>query len=175
MLKLFRVERAGEEEFYFDDIDNNKEEEQQPQTTTEDDENNISYHKSKSPRLSSASTITIPGGTSLPESRLNTVEFPTIVPPQKQQHLITENKKINSTQVSVIHPVISAMQSHPGFTFTDSHRAPYIPVTSAGDSKHQKRRKYPLGKKKCRKVYGMTNKDLWCTQCRWKKACVRFL
>ncbi len=28
--------------------------------------------------------------------------------------------------------------------------------------------------KKCRKVYGMDNRDLWCTQCRWKKACVRF-
>ncbi|KAK3743335.1 hypothetical protein QZH41_013910 [Actinostola sp. cb2023] len=28
--------------------------------------------------------------------------------------------------------------------------------------------------KKCRKVYGMDNRHLWCTQCRWKKACVRF-
>ena len=30
------------------------------------------------------------------------------------------------------------------------------------------------GRKKCRKVYGINNKHLWCTQCRWKKACVRF-
>lgn len=29
--------------------------------------------------------------------------------------------------------------------------------------------------KKCRKVYGMENKDLWCTQCKWKKACTRFV
>uniref|UniRef100_A0A8C5QVS1 SLC2A4 regulator n=1 Tax=Leptobrachium leishanense TaxID=445787 RepID=A0A8C5QVS1_9ANUR len=29
--------------------------------------------------------------------------------------------------------------------------------------------------KKCRKVYGMERKDLWCTACRWKKACQRFL
>ncbi|KAM5314520.1 zinc finger protein 704 isoform 2-T2 [Glossophaga mutica] len=29
--------------------------------------------------------------------------------------------------------------------------------------------------KKCRKVYGMENRDLWCTACRWKKACQRFL
>ncbi|KAF3822568.1 hypothetical protein GH733_007942 [Mirounga leonina] len=28
--------------------------------------------------------------------------------------------------------------------------------------------------KKCRKVYGMENRDLWCTACRWKKACQRF-
>ncbi|GAB6029818.1 hypothetical protein CHUAL_005530 [Chamberlinius hualienensis] len=29
--------------------------------------------------------------------------------------------------------------------------------------------------KKCRKVYGMENRDLWCTQCKWKKACTRFI
>uniref|UniRef100_W5MCP4 SLC2A4 regulator n=2 Tax=Lepisosteus oculatus TaxID=7918 RepID=W5MCP4_LEPOC len=28
--------------------------------------------------------------------------------------------------------------------------------------------------KKCRKVYGMEKKDMWCTACRWKKACQRF-
>lgn len=28
--------------------------------------------------------------------------------------------------------------------------------------------------KKCRKVYGMDNRDSWCTQCKWKKACSRF-
>nr|XP_023396606.1 SLC2A4 regulator [Loxodonta africana] len=29
--------------------------------------------------------------------------------------------------------------------------------------------------KKCRKVYGMDRRELWCTACRWKKACQRFL
>ncbi|KAM6053655.1 SLC2A4 regulator [Chlamydotis macqueenii] len=29
--------------------------------------------------------------------------------------------------------------------------------------------------KKCRKVYGMENREMWCTACRWKKACQRFL
>jgi len=28
--------------------------------------------------------------------------------------------------------------------------------------------------KKCRKVYGIEQKDMWCTQCKWKKACGRF-
>ncbi|XP_029985258.1 zinc finger protein 395b isoform X2 [Sphaeramia orbicularis] len=28
--------------------------------------------------------------------------------------------------------------------------------------------------KKCRKVYGLEQKDQWCTACRWKKACQRF-
>lgn len=29
--------------------------------------------------------------------------------------------------------------------------------------------------KKCRKVYGMENRESWCTQCKWKKACTRFI
>ncbi|XP_041907181.1 LOW QUALITY PROTEIN: SLC2A4 regulator [Corvus kubaryi] len=29
--------------------------------------------------------------------------------------------------------------------------------------------------KKCRKVYGMEHREMWCTACRWKKACQRFL
>lgn len=53
---------------------------------------------------------------------------------------------------------------------TQTDRKPFITTTE----KKIKRRK-SSGKKKCRKVYGMSNKDLWCTQCRWKKACVRFL
>ncbi|NXB73342.1 ZN704 protein, partial [Donacobius atricapilla] len=27
----------------------------------------------------------------------------------------------------------------------------------------------------CRKVYGMEHREMWCTACRWKKACQRFL
>ncbi|RWS30102.1 zinc finger protein 704-like protein [Leptotrombidium deliense] len=29
--------------------------------------------------------------------------------------------------------------------------------------------------KKCRKMYGMDNRESWCTQCKWKKACSRFV
>lgn len=29
--------------------------------------------------------------------------------------------------------------------------------------------------RKCRKVYGMDNRHSWCTQCKWKKACSRFV
>ncbi|XP_065194637.1 cyclin-K-like isoform X1 [Sycon ciliatum] len=46
----------------------------------------------------------------------------------------------------------------------DYHRMDGIPINKVrGDGR------------KCRKVYGMENKDKWCTQCRWKKACVRFV
>uniref|UniRef100_A0A8C5TZU4 C2H2-type domain-containing protein n=1 Tax=Malurus cyaneus samueli TaxID=2593467 RepID=A0A8C5TZU4_9PASS len=36
-------------------------------------------------------------------------------------------------------------------------------------------RRRPRGAKKCRKVYGMEHREMWCTACRWKKACQRFL
>ncbi|XP_044841133.1 SLC2A4 regulator isoform X5 [Mauremys mutica] len=46
---------------------------------------------------------------------------------------------------------------------------PSVPKPAAGTRK-------PRGEaKKCRKVYGMENRDMWCTACRWKKACQRFV
>ncbi|XP_072852790.2 SLC2A4 regulator isoform X1 [Pogona vitticeps] len=44
-----------------------------------------------------------------------------------------------------------------------------VPKPTAGTRK-------PRGEaKKCRKVYGMENRSMWCTACRWKKACQRFV
>ncbi|KAF7248727.1 hypothetical protein EYD10_05299 [Varanus komodoensis] len=44
-----------------------------------------------------------------------------------------------------------------------------VPKPTAGTRK-------PRGEaKKCRKVYGMENRNMWCTACRWKKACQRFV
>ena len=40
---------------------------------------------------------------------------------------------------------------------------------------HTNTRKARGDGKKCRKVFGMDNKHMWCTQCRWKKACVKFI
>ncbi|XP_053105636.1 SLC2A4 regulator isoform X2 [Hemicordylus capensis] len=46
---------------------------------------------------------------------------------------------------------------------------PCMPKPTAGTRK-------PRGEaKKCRKVYGMENRNMWCTACRWKKACQRFV
>ena len=43
------------------------------------------------------------------------------------------------------------------------------------DSEPLQRRPAQRGeKRKCRKVYGMERRELWCTQCKWKKACSRF-
>ncbi|XP_027708310.1 SLC2A4 regulator isoform X1 [Vombatus ursinus] len=52
---------------------------------------------------------------------------------------------------------------------------PPVPTISSGLKPSTGIRK-PRGEaKKCRKVYGMENRDMWCTACRWKKACQRFL
>jgi len=51
-----------------------------------------------------------------------------------------------------------------------SHMLSMSPLKSAGP--HRKPRSEV---RKCRKVYGMDNRDQWCTQCKWKKACTRFL
>ncbi|KAG8441902.1 hypothetical protein GDO86_010907 [Hymenochirus boettgeri] len=52
---------------------------------------------------------------------------------------------------------------------------PKLPTTSSSLQKAGFGiRKFRGEGKKCRKVYGMENRDKWCTACRWKKACQRF-
>ncbi|XP_041112532.1 zinc finger protein 704-like isoform X1 [Polyodon spathula] len=55
-------------------------------------------------------------------------------------------------------------------TVPKTHAAlPSAPKPATGTRK-------PRGEaKKCRKVYGMEKRDMWCTACRWKKACQRFI
>ncbi|KAH9491602.1 hypothetical protein Btru_031013 [Bulinus truncatus] len=47
-----------------------------------------------------------------------------------------------------------------------------IPPTTFKVTQHRRPRSEV---RKCRKVYGMENRDQWCTQCKWKKACTRFI
>ncbi|XP_066834526.1 LOW QUALITY PROTEIN: SLC2A4 regulator [Anser cygnoides] len=57
----------------------------------------------------------------------------------------------------------------PPVAMTPAVPAPVLPKPPAVPRK-------PRGEaKKCRKVYGMENREMWCTACRWKKACQRFL
>lgn len=44
--------------------------------------------------------------------------------------------------------------------------------TTTGAARTPRRRR--RGSRKCRKVYGMAQRPLWCKQCKWKKACSRF-
>ncbi|XP_067410151.1 SLC2A4 regulator isoform X2 [Emydura macquarii macquarii] len=58
---------------------------------------------------------------------------------------------------------------HPTVIKTHTAVSPSVPKPTLGTRK-------PRGEaKKCRKVYGMENRDMWCTACRWKKACQRFV
>lgn len=73
------------------------------------------------------------------------------------------------------------IQHHPD-VLNLSHSAPAsasATLTSANNSVIHRSplspNRRPRGEnKKCRKQYGMEKKDLWCTQCKWKKACSRF-
>jgi hypothetical protein len=63
------------------------------------------------------------------------------------------------------------------FTFTNTNNAgKYIRLSPKpyGTSPKSPIRRPRGDAKKCRKVYGMEHRELWCTQCKWKKACTRF-
>uniref|UniRef100_A0A2I9LQ02 Zinc finger protein 395 n=1 Tax=Centruroides hentzi TaxID=88313 RepID=A0A2I9LQ02_9SCOR len=47
--------------------------------------------------------------------------------------------------------------------------------TASSPGKVPPHRKGRSESRKCRKVYGMDNREAWCTQCKWKKACSRFV
>ncbi|KAL2103960.1 hypothetical protein ACEWY4_000828 [Coilia grayii] len=60
--------------------------------------------------------------------------------------------------------------THTHSTLGRAHVSPAPPLKPASGSRK------PRGEaKKCRKVYGMEKRDMWCTACRWKKACQRFV
>ncbi|XP_078092704.1 zinc finger protein 704-like isoform X2 [Mustelus asterias] len=57
-----------------------------------------------------------------------------------------------------------------------SHPSLKVHTSLVSSSKPGTGTRKPRGEgKKCRKVYGMENRDMWCTACRWKKACQRFV
>ncbi|KAM4032417.1 SLC2A4 regulator isoform 1-T1 [Anomaloglossus baeobatrachus] len=60
-------------------------------------------------------------------------------------------------------------------TLNISEKRPQV-LTAPPNIKQVPGTRKPRGEaKKCRKVYGMERKDMWCTACRWKKACQRFI
>ncbi|KAM4704952.1 zinc finger protein 704 [Rhinophrynus dorsalis] len=87
------------------------------------------------------------------------------------------NSNGNNISVSWIpSPVtfIGTSVSLPCYTETEEQRQPIQTALSSPPRAGAGLRK-PRGEgKKCRKVYGMENRDKWCTACRWKKACQRF-
>ncbi|XP_076348160.1 uncharacterized protein LOC143245790 [Tachypleus tridentatus] len=72
--------------------------------------------------------------------------------------------------------IILMLQALPS-SMVSPHKHPRLSTKSLSTSPKSspQQRKVRLESRKCRKVYGMDNKDLWCTQCKWKKACIRFV
>ncbi|KPI93398.1 Zinc finger protein 704 [Papilio xuthus] len=66
---------------------------------------------------------------------------------------------------------ISIPVSHP---WSSSHSPKHMRLSGMTGSPGSPGRRPRSDNKKCRKVYGMDQRDLWCTQCKWKKACTRF-
>lgn len=68
-------------------------------------------------------------------------------------------------------------QQHPGAHYA-AGGAPTAPAQLQGSTQLGQPARRPAGRRrqsrKCRKMYGMARRSLWCTQCRWKKACSRF-
>ena len=52
--------------------------------------------------------------------------------------------------------------------------SPPMAASASGSPTGKSPGRRPRDGKKCRKVYGLEQRDLWCTQCKWKKACARF-
>ncbi|XP_029452048.1 zinc finger protein 395 isoform X2 [Rhinatrema bivittatum] len=73
-------------------------------------------------------------------------------------------------------PALSPIRSR-SLSFSDQQPSAvksHLIVTSPPRA-HSGTRKVRGEAKKCRKVYGIEHRDQWCTACRWKKACQRFL
>ncbi|XP_026857236.2 zinc finger protein 395a isoform X1 [Electrophorus electricus] len=64
-----------------------------------------------------------------------------------------------------------------GEQWLQNHSAPSRPhpASVSPPRSHCTTRRLRGEAKKCRKVYGIEHRDQWCTACRWKKACQRFL
>ncbi|VVC97185.1 unnamed protein product [Leptidea sinapis] len=59
-------------------------------------------------------------------------------------------------------------------SWSTSHSPKHMKISGANGSPGSPGRRPRSDNKKCRKVYGMEQRDQWCTQCKWKKACTRF-
>jgi len=169
-----RIARAGEEEFYFDDIQKTT---LASSTAPSGECLQETIVATTAAAHTKTSAIGIPGRSlPAPEIRITpVVPDPAILELGELNNVGTNIKR--SKPVSVIQPVISPVLPR-GFLFkgeADDDKTFFQHGSPIFTDSKQRRRKHSIGKKKCRKVYGMSNKDLWCTQCRWKKACVRFL
>ncbi|XP_076349839.1 zinc finger protein 704-like isoform X2 [Tachypleus tridentatus] len=102
-----------------------------------------------------------------------------------QQQYRVHDSSPTSDPISIPQGQTPVIQWYPHHSYVTSlpssmvspHKHPRLSTKSLSTSPKSspQQRKVRLESRKCRKVYGMDNKDLWCTQCKWKKACIRFV
>lgn len=91
--------------------------------------------------------------------------------PEYQRQLVGSYRQgLLSIQNGSARP-ISIPITHP---WSNSNSPKHMRITPVSGSPGSPGRRPRSDNKKCRKVYGMDQRDLWCTQCKWKKACTRF-
>uniref|UniRef100_U3JTU3 SLC2A4 regulator n=1 Tax=Ficedula albicollis TaxID=59894 RepID=U3JTU3_FICAL len=78
--------------------------------------------------------------------------------------------------LSSLTPVSPTSSVPPAFPGPEAPPPPVLPILDLALASPCSPPGRPRGEaKKCRKVYGMEHREMWCTACRWKKACQRFL
>ncbi|CAN2389929.1 SLC2A4 regulator [Pristimantis euphronides] len=167
----------GEEDFYYTEMDANVD------TLTD----GLSSLTPTSPTTAGPSPFLCAGSL----GAANNTELPLVSPlslsaPSTLCHVHTDHayQAPSPISVSFTSKVSFSLQSPPPLlikappvrpTLDTCEKRPQI-LTAPPNSKQVPGTRKPRGEaKKCRKVYGMERKDMWCTACRWKKACQRFI
>lgn len=91
---------------------------------------------------------------------------------QQQQSLLSRSLPNQSSMPIAIAPRSTTGVS--GSKFILISPPARSPATSLSSGEGKSPTKRVRDGKKCRKVFGLEQRDLWCTQCKWKKACARF-
>ncbi|XP_064652997.1 zinc finger protein 395-like isoform X2 [Lineus longissimus] len=110
----------------------------------------------------------VPLSTSKPESSDN-ISIPA---PHFKRSFSWQYGPTSPITSSSVSPPMRMNKFSPQFQFGTSPKSHIIIASQKCSPMHKKTRSEV---KKCRKVYGMENRDMWCTQCKWKKACSRFM
>ncbi|XP_072270440.1 SLC2A4 regulator isoform X2 [Pyxicephalus adspersus] len=166
----------GEEDFYYTEMDVNVD------TLTD----GLSSLTPTSPTTTGPPPFLCPGSL----GAANSTELPLISPlslsaPSTLCHVHTDHAYQAPSPINIcVTPKVSLSWQPPPLlikappvrpTLSIGEKRPQI-LTASPNPKQMTGTRKPRGEaKKCRKVYGMERKEMWCTACRWKKACQRFI
>lgn len=116
----------------------------------------------------------VPSGGLFPHQELTTTQIP--MPQMKRSLSWQNNANISPAASSAVSPPIRMTKMSPQDRLqqhqAQSPKSHMFGQSPKSSSLHKKQRSEV---RKCRKVYGMENREMWCTQCKWKKACSRFV